>query len=265
MFNKLRGIFLKNTVPKKAPGEIIIGKNSVKEAIAAGRNIDSILISSSMRKSSVAGILQKAKELKIPVKEVDTKKLDSLCDSANHQGIIATVAAHRYFSVDDILDVAAQRGEPPFVIVADEIADPHNLGAIIRTAECAGAHGVIIPARRAASLSFAVAKASAGALEHVKVARVTNIPSVLELLKDRGLWIYGADMDGQPYCKADLTGSVALVIGSEGFGLGRLVKEKCDFILSLPQLGKINSLNASVAAGVLMYEVARQRLGLTLK
>lgn len=253
---------MKNTAPQKTPGEIIIGKNSVKEAFFAGRNIDSILIASNIRKSSVAGILQKAKELKIPIKEVDPKKLDSLCNNANHQGIIATVAAHRYFSVDDILDVAAQKDEPPFVIVADEIADPHNLGAIIRTAECAGAHGVIISARRAASLSFAVAKASAGAIEHVKVARVTNIPSVLEVLKGRGLWIYGADMDGKPYCDADLTGAVALVIGSEGFGMGRLVKEKCDFILSLPQRGKINSLNASVAAGVLMYEVARQRLAL---
>lgn len=253
---------MKNTASKKTPCEIIIGKNSVKEAFVADRNIDSILISSNIRKSSVAGILQKAKELKVPVKEVDNKKLDSLCDNANHQGIIATVAAHRYFSVDDILDIAVQKNEPPFIIVADEIADPHNLGAIIRTAECAGAHGVIFPARRAASLSFAVAKASAGALEHLKVARVANIPSVLELLKGRGLWIYGADMDGKPYCKADLTGAIALVIGSEGFGLGRLVKKKCDFILSLPQLGKINSLNASVAAGVLMYEVARQRLSL---
>ena len=256
---------MKNTVSKKTPCEILIGKNSVKEAIVAGRNIDSILIASNMRKSSVAGILQKAKDLKVPIKEVATKKLDSLCDNANHQGIIATVSAHRYFSVDDILDVAAQKDEPPFVIVADEIADPHNLGAIIRTAECAGAHGVIISARRSASLSFAVAKVSAGAFEHVKVARVTNIPSVLEVLKDRGLWIYGADMDGRPYCEVDLTGAVALVIGSEGFGISRLVKKKCDFILSLPQLGKINSLNASVAAGILMYEVARQRLCLGLK
>lgn len=253
---------MKNTASKKNPCEIIIGKNSVKEAFVADRNIDSILISSNIRKSSVAGILQKAKELKVPVKEVDTKKLDSLCGNANHQGIIATVATYRYFSVDDILDIAVQKNEPPFIIVADEIADPHNLGAIIRTAECAGAHGVIFPARRSASLSFAVAKASAGALEHLKVARVANIPSVLELLKGRGLWIYGADMDGKPYCEADLTGAIALVIGSEGFGLGRLVKKKCDFILSLPQLGKINSLNASVAAGVLMYEVARQRLSL---
>ena len=256
---------MKNSMSKKTPGEIIIGKNSVKEAIMADHNINSILIANSMRKASIASILKKATELKVPIKKVDTKKLDSLCGNTNHQGIIAMIAAHQYSSVDDILNVAAQKGEPPFVIVAYEIVDPHNLGAIIRTAECAGAHGIIISARRAASLNFTVSKASAGALEHIKVARVANIPSALELLKDRGLWIYGASVDGSTYCQADLTGAVALVIGSEGFGLGRLAKEKCDFILSLPQQGKINSLNASVAAGIIMYEVARQRLGLVAK
>ena len=175
------------------------------------------------------------------------------------------VAAHKYAELDDIFKVATNKGELPFIVVADEIEDPHNLGAIIRTAECAGAHGVIIPNRRATGLTFTVSKSAAGALEHIKVARVTNIAKTLDELKKRGLWVYGADMDGENYCETNLKGAVALVIGSEGFGLGRLVKEKCDGILSLPLCGKINSLNASVAAGILMYEVTRQRLGLSAK
>lgn len=244
---------------------LIIGRNSVNEAIVAGHVIDSILISKGARNGSINTIIKKAKELKIPIKETDNKKLDSLCGTRTHQGIIAITAAHKYAEIDDILDEAQKKGELPFIIVADGIEDPHNLGAIIRTAECAGAHGVIIPNRRAVGLTFSVSKSAAGALEHIKVARVTNIAKTLDDLKRYGLWIYGADMDGETYCSADLKGAIALVVGSEGFGISRLVKEKCDVILSLPICGKINSLNASVAAGILMYEITRQRLGLLNK
>ncbi len=245
--------------------EMLIGRNAIREALRSGRKIDSILIATGSRRGSLNDILKKAKELKIPVKEADNKRLDFLCGKASHQGIIAMVAAHEYSTVDDILDIALQKNEPPFVVIADGISDPHNLGAIIRTAECAGAHGVIIPSRRAVGLNFTVAKAAAGALEHIKVARVSNISSTLDELKTRGLWIYGADMSGKVYCQEELVGSVAIVIGSEGFGISRLVKEKCDVILSIPLCGKVNSLNASVAAGVIMCEVSRQRIGLVAK
>ncbi len=245
--------------------EILIGRNAIREALLAGREIDSILTASRTRNAAINSILRKAKELRVPVKETDNKKLDLLCGKANHQGIIAMTAAHEYSTIEDIFNIAKQKNELPFIIVADGIADPHNLGAIIRTAECAGAHGVIIPTRRAVGLNFTVAKAAAGALEHVKVARVTNLSATLDELKKRGVWIYGADMDGKNYCEEDLTGAAALVVGSEGFGISRLVKEKCDVILSIPLCGKINSLNASVAAGVIMCEVSRQRLGLVAK
>lgn len=261
---RVRSRILKNKI-KRNQDEIIIGRNAVKEAFAAGRTIDSILIAKGDRNGSINNLVKKAKELKIPIKETDNKKLDLLCDGCCHQGIIAIVAAHEYAEIEDILETADKKGELPFIIVADEIEDPHNLGAIIRTAECAGAHGVIIPNRRAVGLTFTVSKSAAGALEHIKVARVTNIARTLDDLKNKGLWIYGADMDGQTYCESDLKSAVALVIGSEGFGISRLVKEKCDVILSLPLCGKINSLNASVAAGILMYEVTRQRLGISAK
>lgn len=245
--------------------ELLIGRNAIREALRSGREIDSILIAAGSRKCSLNDVLKKAKELRIPVKEADNKRLDFLCCKASHQGIIAMVAAHEYSTVDDILDIASQKNETPFIVIADGISDPHNLGAIIRTAECAGAHGVIIPSRRAVGLNFTVAKAAAGALEHIKVARVNNISSTLDELKTRGLWIYGADMSGKVYCQEDLTGAVAIVVGSEGFGISRLVKEKCDVILSIPLCGKVNSLNASVAAGVIMCEVSRQRIGLVAK
>ena len=185
-----------------------------------------------------------------------------MCGGAVHQGIAAVAAVKEYASVDDIFELAESRNEKPFIVVLDEIEDSHNLGAIIRTAECAGVHGIIISKRRAVGLNYTVGKASAGAYEYMPVARVTNIPTVLDELKERGCWIYGADMDGTVYAENDLKGACALVIGSEGKGLGRLVKEKCDVILSLPMCGKINSLNASVAAGILMYEFTRQRMGI---
>ena len=239
--------------------DIIFGRNSVSEAIKAERPLDSILVARGERTGSIPKILADAKKSDIPVKEVDRKKLDFMCGHGNHQGIVAVGAVKAYSTVDDIFARAEEKGEAPFIIVCDEIEDPHNLGAIIRTAEAAGAHGVIVPKRRSAPLSFAVAKTSAGAVEFMHVARVTNIPQTLEELKDRGVWIYCADMDGETFYNANLKGSVALVIGSEGKGVGRLVKEKCDVVLSMPMKGQINSLNASVAAGILMYEISKQR------
>lgn len=243
--------------------DLIIGRNSVLEALRAGRAIDSLLVARGERSGSIGRILAECREKGIVIKEVDAKKLDFLCGRGNHQGVAAYAAAHAYACVADLLALAQQRGEAPFLIICDELEDPHNLGAIIRTAEAAGAHGVIIPKRHAASLSFAVSKAAAGALEYLPVARVGNLAATLDELKKQGLWIYGADMDGTPFGETDYSGPTALVIGSEGRGLGRLIKEKCDFIVSLPMKGKINSLNASVAAGILMYEIARQRAGLS--
>lgn len=239
--------------------DIIFGRNSVTEAIKAGRPIDSVMVARGERSGSIPKILADAKDAGLPIKEVDRKKLDFMCGHGNHQGIIAVGAVKAYSTVEDIFATAEERGEPPFIIVCDEIEDPHNLGAIIRTAEAAGAHGVIVPKRRSASLSFTVAKTSAGAVEFMHVARVTNIPQTLDELKEKGLWVYCADMDGEPFYNANLKGAVALVIGSEGKGVGRLVKEKCDVVLSMPMKGKINSLNASVAAGILMYEISKQR------
>jgi 23S rRNA (guanosine2251-2'-O)-methyltransferase len=243
----------------KQKDDVIVGRNPVSEAIRSSRTIDKILVARGTRTGAVVGILAKAKEKQIPVKEVDSKKLDFLSGGANHQGIIAMAAVKEYSTVEDIFALAEQRGEKPFVIVLDEVEDPHNLGAIIRTAECTGAHGIIIPKRRSATLSYSVGKSSAGAIEYVPVARVTNIVNTIEELKERGLWVFGADMNGTDYTQCDFDGAVALVIGNEGKGIGRLVREKCDQIVSLPMKGKINSLNASVAAGVLMYAVSSKR------
>ena len=239
--------------------DVIFGRNSVAEAIKSGRPLDSVMVARGDRSGSIPKIVADAKKAGIVIKEVDPKKLDFVCGHNNHQGIAAFGAVKEYSSVEDIFATAEERNEAPFIIICDEIEDPHNLGAIIRTAEAAGAHGVIIPKRRSASLSFTVAKTSAGAVEFMHVARVTNIPQTIDELKKRGVWVYCADMDGEPFYKSNLKGSIALVIGSEGNGVGRLVKEKCDVTLSMPMKGKINSLNASVAAGILMYEVSRQR------
>lgn len=239
--------------------DVIVGRNPVSEAIRSSRTIDRILIARGAKTGAIVGILAKAKEKQIPIKEVDSKKLDFLAGNENHQGIIAMAAVKEYSSVEDIFALAEQRQEKPFIVVLDEVEDPHNLGAIIRTAECTGVHGIIIPKRRSATLSFAVGKASAGAVEYVPVARVTNIANTIDELKERGLWVFGADMNGTDYTQCDFDGAVALVIGNEGKGIGRLVSEKCDQIVSLPMKGKINSLNASVAAGVLMYAVSSKR------
>ena len=239
--------------------DIIAGRNPVMEAIRSGRSIESILVAKGERSGSVVAIISKAKQKNIPVKDVDSKKLDFLAKGVNHQGIVAQCAVKEYSTLGDIFDLAEERGESPFIIVLDKIEDPHNLGAIIRTAECAGAHGVIIPERRSAGLSYTVEKTSAGALEYMPVVRVKNISAVLQKLKDKGIWVYGADMDGEHYKKVNFDGAVALVIGNEGKGISPLVAKDCDVIVSLPMKGKINSLNASVAAGILMYEIADKR------
>lgn len=240
---------------------LIIGRNAVSEALKSGREINTLLVADGGRAGSVGQIIRLCRDKGIVIKEVERKKLDMICAGSAHQGVAAYAAAHSYAQVDDIFALAEQRGEQPFIIICDELEDPHNLGAIIRSAEAGGAHGVIIPKRRSATLSYTVGKASAGALEYVPVARVSNIAAEIESLKKRGVWVYAADMGGKSWREVDFSGPVALVIGSEGNGVSRLVKEKSDFIVSLPMKGKINSLNASVAAGILIYEVAAQRDG----
>lgn len=240
--------------------DVLVGRNCVREALKSGRTIDSIIIAKGNKNGSLGEIITLAKNKGIPVKEADSKKLDFLSKNGVHQGIIAMVACKEYVNIDDIFKTAEERSENPFIIILDEIEDPHNLGAIIRTAECTGVHGIIIPKRRSVGLSYAVGKSSAGAVEYVNVARVTNLSATIEELKQRGVWVLGADMDGIPSQQFDLKGSIAIVIGNEGKGIGRLIRSKCDGIVSLPMKGNINSLNASVAAGILMYDVCRQRI-----
>ena len=238
---------------------LIVGRNAVMQALESGRTIDSVTVAEGQRGGQAAKIIEICREKKIPVKYADSRKLDKLCGGAAHQGVAAFAAAHDYAELDDIFNLAQSRGESPFIVICDGLEDPHNLGAILRTAEAAGVHGVIIPKRNSVTLNYTVAKTSAGAIEYVPVVKVTNIAGTIDTLKDRGVWVFGADMEGTPWTELDFTGSVALVIGSEGRGLSKLVREKCDFIASLPMKGKINSLNASVAAGILMFEASRQR------
>lgn len=244
--------------------DIVAGRNAVAEALRSGRSLDSVLVARGERSGSIVALIAKCRDKGIPVKDVDVRRLETLC-GPNHQGIAAVAACKEYASLEDLFALAEKKGESPFFVICDELEDPHNLGAVVRTAEAAGAHGVIIPKRRSVGLTSAVYKASAGAVEYLPVARVSNIADTLKELKKRGLWIYGLDMDGENWCQTDLTGPVALVVGSEGQGIGRLVKEQCDFILSFPMLGQINSLNASVACGLLLYETARQRGGITAR
>lgn len=238
---------------------LIVGRNAVMQALKSGRTIDSVTVAEGQRGGQAAKIIEICREKKIPVKYADSRKLDKLCGGAAHQGVAAFAAAHDYAELDDIFNLAQSRGESPFIVICDGLEDPHNLGAILRTAEAAGVHGVIIPKRNSVTLNYTVAKTSAGAIEYVPVVKVTNIAGTIDTLKDRGVWVFGADMEGTPWTELDFTGSVALVIGSEGRGLSKLVREKCDFIASLPMKGKINSLNASVAAGIMMFEASRQR------
>ncbi len=241
---------------KELEQQIIYGRNAVAEALSSDKEIDAVFIS---KTASVGNITALAKKRGVVVKIVSEEKLAALSGGAKHGGVCAELCAGEYSSLEDILENAARLDRPPFIIIADEIADPHNLGAIIRTAEAAGADGVIIPKRRSASLNATVFKTSAGAAAWVKVARVPNLTEAIKTLKKNNVWVYGMEADGTPYEKADFTAGTAIVVGSEGFGLGRLVRENCDEVLSLPMNGRVNSLNASVSAGILMYEVVRQR------
>lgn len=238
---------------------IICGRNSVLEAVRSGREIDRLFVAHGVSGGSVSAIIAKCSQRGILIKEISPQKLDYYCGGANHQGVAVMFASQEYSTVEEILACAEERNEKPFIIICDELEDPHNLGAIVRTAEACGVHGIIIPKRRSASLNATVAKAASGALEYMKVARVTNIVNVIEELKEKGVWVFGADMDGSDYTTFDYDIPCAIVIGNEGKGIGTLVSKKCDGIISLPMFGKINSLNASVAAGVLMYEVVRKR------
>lgn len=239
---------------------LIEGRNAVTEALRAGTPIDKIFIARGETDKTLGHIASTARAAGVVVVEADRRKLDYMSATKAHQGVIALAAVREYASVEDILSAARERGEAPLLVVCDEISDPHNLGAIIRTAECVGAHGVIIPKRRSAGLTAVVDKASAGALEHMAVARVPNLAAAIETLKKNGLWIYGAAAEGtNELWKTDLTGPACIVIGSEGDGISRLVREKCDFLVSIPLRGQISSLNASAAAAVLLYEALRQR------
>ncbi len=237
------------------------GRNPVLEAINSGRTIDKIIVKKGEVEGTLRVIVAKASERGIVIQEVDKNKMAEISKSNNCQGVIAFCPAKEYVEVSDIIKIADDRGEKPFIIILDEITDPHNLGAVLRTADASGVHGVIIPKRRAVGLTAIVSKTSAGAVEHIPVARVTNIANTIDDLKKHGIWIACADMEGQEYFDAPLDGAVAVVIGGEGNGVGRLVRQKCDFSVKIPMLGKISSLNASVAAGLIMYEVVRQRRG----
>ena len=238
------------------------GRNAITEALRAGRTIDKVFIADGEIDRGLQRLAAECKDAGAVIVPVDRRKLDMMSTTRSHQGIIALVAAHTYYTIDDLLEEAASRGEAPLLVICDELSDPHNLGAIMRSAECAGAHGVIIPKRRSAGLTAVVAKTSAGAVAHVPVARVPNITATLKALKEEGVWVFGTAAEANTTLyKADLKGPAAIVIGSEGDGMGRLVTENCDFTVSIPMFGKINSLNASAAASILLYEAVRQRLG----
>ena len=238
----------------------IEGRNAVLEAFRSGKTIDKLFVLDGCQDGPVKSIIREAKKTDTIINFVDKERLDRLAGTGHHQGVVAQAAAYEYAEVEDILKAAKDKGEAPFIFILDEIEDPHNLGAIIRTANQAGAHGVIIPKRRAVGLTATVAKTSAGAINYTPVAKVTNISKTIEDLKKQGMWFVCADMDGTTMYDLNLTGPIGLVIGNEGSGVGRLVKEKCDFVASIPTKGDIDSLNASVAAGVLAYEIVRQRM-----
>lgn len=239
--------------------DIIYGRNPITEAIQSGREINRLLFLEGSRDKNLQKLIDLAKSKKIMMQFVDRKQLDKLTQGENHQGALAYVSPYAYYEVEDILELARRKNQPPFLIICDEISDPHNLGSIIRTANAVGAHGVIIPKRRSASVNQTVVKTSCGAVEYVPVARVTNITQTIKQLKASGVWIVGTDMGAQTYYEANLTGAIAVVIGNEGDGISRLVKESCDFMISLPMLGEVSSLNAAVAGSVIMYEIVKQR------
>ena len=247
-------------LPQAEADGIIEGRNAVIEALRSGENIDKIYLAKGETDKTLGHIASRAREKGIVVVEADRRKLDGMSRTHAHQGVIALAAMREYVTVQSLLDTAEEKGEAPLLVVCDEISDPHNLGAILRTAECAGAHGVIIPKRRSAGLTAVVAKTSAGAVSYIPVARVANIPSLLKDLKKQGVWVFGTAADGTTdLYTADLKGPAAIVIGSEGSGMTRLVSENCDFLVSIPMKGRISSLNASAAAAILLYEAVRQR------
>ncbi len=241
------------------PEDMVAGRNAVMEALKGSRSVNKLMIANGSTEGSIKEIIAVAKEKGVNIQYWDRIKLDSIARGIRHQGVLAQVAPVQYAELEDILQVAKDRNEPPFIVLLDELEDPHNLGAILRTADAAGVHGVLIPKHRSCPLSATVAKTSAGAVEHVPVARVGNLVQTIKKLKQEGLWVAAADMDGKDYYDTDLTGPLLLIIGSEGQGVGRLVKEQCDFVVRIPMVGKINSLNASVAGSILMYEAMKQR------
>jgi 23S rRNA (guanosine2251-2'-O)-methyltransferase len=241
--------------------DIVEGRNAVIEALKSDRTIEQILIASGNMEGSINKVIAIAREKKIVIKEVDRKKLDSISETGVHQGVIAIVTPFKYSEVEDILKYAEEKGEKPFIVILDELEDPHNLGSIVRTAELSGVHGIIIPKRRNVGVTATVYKAAAGAIEHMKIAKVTNINTVIDELKELGIWVYGAEIDGDSYSyETDFSGPCALIIGSEGRGMSKLTKDKCDKLVKIPMVGKINSLNASVAGGIMMYEILKSRL-----
>ena len=241
------------------PEDMVAGRNAVMEALKGSRSVNKLMIANGSTEGSIKEIIAVAKDKGVNIQYWDRSKLDSIARGIRHQGVLAQVAPVQYAELEDILQVAKDRNEPPFIVLLDELEDPHNLGAILRTADAAGVHGVLIPKHRSCPLSATVAKTSAGAAEHVPVARVGNLVQTIKKLKQEGLWVAAADMDGKDYYDTDLTGPLLLIIGSEGQGVGRLVKEQCDFVVRIPMVGKINSLNASVAGSILMYEAMKQR------
>lgn len=241
--------------------DLVLGRNAVIEVLKSNTTIEYLCVSKGDLEGSIKVILSLAKEKGVVIKEVDRRKLDGMCGGANHQGVVAKVTPFVYSEVVDILNGAKSKGEDPFIIILDEIEDPHNLGSIIRTAELCGAHGIIIPKRRNVGVTPTVYKCSAGAIEHMKIAKVTNINATIDLLKEEGVWIYGADIEGKEYSyNANFSGPCGLIIGSEGRGISKLTLKKCDVLVKIPMIGKINSLNASVAGGIMMYEVLKGRL-----
>ena len=252
--------FAERTVTEEVEGQLE-GRNAITEALKAGRTIDKVFVADGETDKSLQRLAAQAKEAGAVVVPVDRRKLDQMSTTHSHQGIIALAAAHTYYTLDDILEEAASRGENALIVICDELTDPHNLGAILRSAECAGAHGVIIPKRRSVGLTATVAKASAGAMEYMKVAKVGNINDAIRELKEKGVWVFGTAAEGSiPMYKADLRGPAAIVIGNEGDGMSQLVRKNCDVMVHIPMKGKITSLNASAAASILLYEAVRQRL-----
>ena len=251
----------RNNAVESVREDLIIGRNAVMEALKSDKTIEALYVTKGQREGSINAILSLAKENRVVIKEVDKKKLDSMSNGEVHQGAIAVITPYKYFEVKDILDAAKEKGESPFIVILDELEDPHNLGSIIRTAETCGVHGIIIPKRRNVGVTPTVYKSSVGAVEHVKIAKVTNINATIDELKEEGIWVYGADIEGKEYSyEVDFSGPCALIIGSEGRGISKLTLKKCDKLVKIPMIGKINSLNASVAGGIMMYEVLKGRL-----